>query len=84
MVPMLRCPPLTHRCRPQKQLNVLQSHYPLLSASSRSHMLTAYVKFSNLFPEMRAHVQQVRVRLVRRADTFFLLWLEIKEACFSP
>lgn len=44
---------------PTKQLNVLQCHYPLLSPGSRAHMLSTYVKLSNLFPEIRPQVQQV-------------------------
>eukprot|EP00047_Mylnosiga_fluctuans_P003028 m.227075 g.227075 ORF g.227075 m.227075 type:complete len:899 (-) comp11528_c0_seq1:49-2745(-) len=44
---------------PAKQLQVLQSHYPLLSAANRAHLLTTYVKLSNLFPEMRQQIQQI-------------------------
>lgn len=44
---------------PTKQLQVLQCHYPLLCAANRAHLLSSYVKLSNLFPEIRPQIQQI-------------------------
>ena len=45
---------------PLKQLQLIQHHYPLLSANTRSLLLTTMVKFANLFPEIKGQVQEVR------------------------
>ena len=44
---------------PLKQLQLIQHHYPLMSANTRSLLLTSMVKFANLFPEIKAQVQEV-------------------------
>jgi AP-2 complex subunit alpha len=56
---------------PQKQLDVLQSHYPLMSAPCRAFMLSTYVKFANLFPEMKPQIMHVlrNPNVQRSADT---------------
>lgn len=55
---------------PTKQLQVLQSHYPLLSAPARAQLLSTYIKLSNLFPELRTQVQLVfqNPNLLRSGD----------------
>ncbi|EGD77446.1 adaptor protein complex AP-2 [Salpingoeca rosetta] len=44
---------------PVKQLEVIQMHYPMVSASTRALLLSTYVKLANLFPEIKSHVLQV-------------------------
>ncbi|EDQ92948.1 uncharacterized protein MONBRDRAFT_17165 [Monosiga brevicollis MX1] len=41
---------------PTKQLDVLQMHYPMMSASTRGLLLSTYAKLANLFPELRTTV----------------------------
>eukprot|EP00040_Diaphanoeca_grandis_P034102 m.210097 g.210097 ORF g.210097 m.210097 type:complete len:904 (-) comp33062_c0_seq1:61-2772(-) len=40
-------------CVPEKQLEVLQSHYPMVSEPTRCLIISTYVKFANLFPELK-------------------------------
>jgi AP-2 complex subunit alpha len=44
---------------PLKQLALLQSHYPLMSANTRALLLTSYVKLANLFPEIKGNILEV-------------------------
>ncbi|UYV77971.1 AP2A2 [Cordylochernes scorpioides] len=48
------------RSSPLIQFQLLHSKYHLCSASTRALLLTTYVKFINLFPEIKADIQQVR------------------------
>ncbi len=41
------------RSSPQVQFRLLHSKYHLCSAATRALLLTTYVKFINLFPEIR-------------------------------
>ena len=56
---------------PLKQLELLQNHYPLMSATTRSLILTTYAKFANLFPEIKGQIQEVlkASNLVRNSNT---------------
>ncbi|CAN0429297.1 unnamed protein product [Lampetra planeri] len=47
------------RSSPIVQFNLLHSKFHLCSASTRALLLSTYVKFINLFPEIRSSVQQV-------------------------
>jgi len=55
---------------PQKQLELLQHHYPLMSATTRGQLLTSIVKLANLFPEIKAQVQDFlkQSNLVRNSN----------------
>lgn len=46
-------------CIPEKQLEVLQRHYPMMSTQTRGLLLSTYVKQGNLFPEMRTTLDAV-------------------------
>eukprot|EP00038_Savillea_parva_P000704 m.98081 g.98081 ORF g.98081 m.98081 type:complete len:964 (+) comp10245_c0_seq3:69-2960(+) len=46
-------------CVPEKQLNVLQAHYPMVSSETRCLLLSTYVKMGNLFPEMKPALDDV-------------------------
>ncbi|KJH48908.1 adaptin region [Dictyocaulus viviparus] len=48
-----------HRSSPQIQFELLHSKFPLCSISTRCLLLTTYVKFCNLFPEIKHIIQQV-------------------------
>eukprot|EP00049_Salpingoeca_infusionum_P018290 m.356545 g.356545 ORF g.356545 m.356545 type:complete len:909 (-) comp17570_c0_seq1:280-3006(-) len=50
---------------PQKQLEILQMHYPMVSAQTRASMLSTYVKLANLFPEIKMTILEVL-----KADSF--------------
>ena len=45
------------RSSPAVQLRLLHSKYHLCSVSTRALLLSTYVKFVNLFPEIKSHVQ---------------------------
>ena len=45
------------RSSPAVQLRLLHSKYHLCSVSTRALLLSTYVKFVNLFPEIKNHVQ---------------------------
>lgn len=43
-------------CVPERQLKVLQMHYPMVSVKTRCLLISTYVKCANLFPEMKGAV----------------------------
>jgi len=47
------------RSAPSVQFNLLHSKYHLCSPGTRALLLTTYVKFINLFPEIRGQIQEV-------------------------
>uniref|UniRef100_A0A183CWG5 Alpha_adaptinC2 domain-containing protein n=1 Tax=Gongylonema pulchrum TaxID=637853 RepID=A0A183CWG5_9BILA len=47
------------RSSPQVQFELLHSKYHLCSIATRSLLLSAYVKFCNLFPEIKGMIQEV-------------------------
>uniref|UniRef100_A0A915JLE1 Clathrin/coatomer adaptor adaptin-like N-terminal domain-containing protein n=1 Tax=Romanomermis culicivorax TaxID=13658 RepID=A0A915JLE1_ROMCU len=47
------------RSSPMVQFNLLHSKYHLCSIATRALLLSTYVKFINLFPEIKAHIQEV-------------------------
>ncbi|KAI1712702.1 AP-2 complex subunit alpha-2 [Ditylenchus destructor] len=47
------------RSSPQIQFELLHSKYHLCSIATRCLLLTTYVKFCNLFPEIKFHIQEV-------------------------
>jgi AP-2 complex subunit alpha len=47
------------RSSPQIQFELLHSKYPLCSVGTRCLLLTTYVKFCNLFPEIKGHIQEI-------------------------
>jgi AP-2 complex subunit alpha len=47
------------RSSPQVQFELLHSKYHLCSVNTRCLLLTTYVKFCNLFPEIKSRVQEV-------------------------
>lgn len=47
------------RSAPQVQFELLHSKYHLCSVNTRCLLLTTYVKFCNLFPEIKQRVQEV-------------------------
>ena len=47
------------RSSPAVQFKLLHSKYHLCSPATRALLLTSYVKFVNLFPEIKPHVQQI-------------------------
>ncbi|XP_014662046.1 PREDICTED: AP-2 complex subunit alpha-like [Priapulus caudatus] len=47
------------RSSPLVQFELLHSKYPLCTVSTRSLLLSTYVKFINLFPEIRPTIQEV-------------------------
>jgi len=49
---------------PLVQFQLLHSKFHLCSLATRQLMLSTYVKFINLFPEIKAQIQQVK-RLLR-------------------
>jgi AP-2 complex subunit alpha len=51
---------------PQLQLDLLKRHYPMTSIPTRALILTTYVKFTNVFPELKTAVQDIF-----RADNIF-------------
>lgn len=44
---------------PDKQLGILQMHYPMVSVDTRGMILSTYAKFCQVFPELKETVQQV-------------------------
>jgi len=42
-----------------KQLELLQTHYPMTSIETRSLILTTYAKFTNIFPELKTSIQDI-------------------------
>ncbi|KAF2354643.1 Clathrin/coatomer adaptor adaptin-like N-terminal, partial [Trinorchestia longiramus] len=47
------------RSAPQVQFQLLHSKYHLCSASTRALLLTTYIKFINLFPEIKTEIQNI-------------------------
>jgi len=47
------------RSSPAVQLKLLHSKYHLCSSQTRALLLSTYVKFVNLFPEIKAHVEEI-------------------------
>uniref|UniRef100_A0A915DAA3 Clathrin adaptor alpha/beta/gamma-adaptin appendage Ig-like subdomain domain-containing protein n=1 Tax=Ditylenchus dipsaci TaxID=166011 RepID=A0A915DAA3_9BILA len=47
------------RSSPQIQFELLHSKYHLCSIGTRCLLLTTYVKFCNLFPEIKHHIQEI-------------------------
>ncbi|KAH7730925.1 Ap2a2 protein [Aphelenchoides avenae] len=47
------------RSGPQIQFELLHSKYHLCNVGTRCLLLTTYVKFCNLFPEIKGHIQEV-------------------------
>jgi len=43
----------------EKQLELLQQHYPMTSIETRSLILTTYAKFTNIFPELKTTIQDI-------------------------
>ena len=41
------------------QFNLIHSKYHLCSSTTRSLLLSTYMKFINLFPEIKQHIQDV-------------------------
>lgn len=56
---------------PLKQLDVVQMHYPMVSADTRALLLSTYAKLANLFPEIKPQVLQVLKNdsFVRNSET---------------
>lgn len=48
-----------HRSSPSVQFQLLHSKYHLCSPMTRALLLSTYIKFINLFPEIRTQVQEV-------------------------
>ena len=44
---------------PEKMKRKLLQYWPYTCPSNRALLLTSYVKFVNLFPEIKPHVQQI-------------------------
>lgn len=44
---------------PSVQLELLHSKFHLCSAATRGLLLSSYVKFANLFPEIKPQIQEV-------------------------
>ena len=51
---------------PDRQLSLLQQHYPMTSIGTRALLLTTFAKFANVFPELKEKVQTIF-----RADNVF-------------
>lgn len=49
----------TPNCSPIEQFMVLQSHFPICESSTKGILLSTYIKFVNLFPEIRPQVIEV-------------------------
>ena len=45
---------------PMVQFQLLHSKFPLCSSSTRGLLMSTYIKFINLFPEIKGHIQEVR------------------------
>ena len=48
--------------RPMIQFDLLHSKYHLCSPTTRCLILSTYMKFVNLFPEIKHHIQEVRTK----------------------
>ncbi len=54
--------------RPMIQFELLNSKYHLCSPTTRSLLLSTYMKFINLFPEIKQHIQDVK----KKASKFLI------------
>ena len=52
-------PPPLLSCSPLVQFNLLHSKFHLCSVPTRALLLSAYIKFINLFPETKSTIQEV-------------------------
>lgn len=50
---------LVSSCSPLVQFDLLHSKFHLCSVPTRALLLSAYIKFINLFPEVKATIQDV-------------------------
>ncbi len=46
-------------CSPMVQFQLLHSKFHLCSVATRGLLLSTYIKFVNLFPEIKNHIQDV-------------------------
>lgn len=46
-------------CVPEKQFEILQQLYPMVTSDTRGLIISTYVKFANIFPELKAEVLRV-------------------------
>ena len=60
------------RSSPAVQFRLLHSKYHLCSSATRALLLTTYVKFINLFPEIKQGIQDIlsQVRALRKSLEF--------------
>ena len=49
------------RSSPAVQLRLLHSKFHLCSSATRALLLSTYVKFVNLFPEIKNHIEEIFV-----------------------
>ncbi|CAH3179775.1 unnamed protein product [Porites evermanni] len=47
------------RSSPMVQFQLLHSKFPLCSSSTRGLLMSTYIKFINLFPEIKGHIQEI-------------------------
>lgn len=52
------------RSSPMVQFKLLHSKFPLCASSTRGLLMSTYIKFINLFPEIKGHIQEIM-----RSDT---------------
>eukprot|EP00794_Sanderia_malayensis_P018198 gene18198-20014_t len=59
------------RSSPMVQFKLLHGKFPLASTASKNLLLSAYIKFINLFPEIKQHIQEIlrSDNNLRNADT---------------
>ena len=50
---------------PMVQFQLLHSKFALCSAPTRMLLMTTYIKFINLFAEMKPHIQEVSIQIER-------------------
>ena len=60
---------------PLVQFQLLHSRFHLCSAATRGLLLSTYVKFINLFPEIKAQIQEVSITCVRSCVLYVCLLL---------
>lgn len=53
---------------PMVQFQLLHSKFPLCASSTRGLLMSTYVKFINLFPEIKGHIQEVRNSYLELTD----------------
>ena len=68
------------RSSPAVQFRLLHSKYHLCSSATRALLLTTYVKFINLFPEIKQGIQDILSQVwALRKSSEFSLYAEIEE-----